>query len=215
MEGTLSSAADQRQGSKGRQDRCLDPRIPHKKKASNQDEDDLRENWTVAATDNSLKLCLRCTPTLGNNPHTLMTLTWEAISQAGDTVWSTSKVPPPFTWCPPLFPEICALIDGLDAWDIPEESHETVPQDEVIYHKQPYHQGLSSQGKYIADIPGCSSRSQQRRLCQEPFYVCPRDRANKKEARWCGGIEGNFCSQWRCETTGTTHWDPSSSLILL
>lgn len=145
-----------------------------------------------------------------------MTLTWEAISQAGDTVWSTSKPPPPlYTWCPPLFPEICALIDGLDAWDIPEESHETVPQDEVIYHKQPYHQGLSSQGKYIADIPGCSSRSQQRRLCQEPFYVCPRDRANKKEARWCGGIEGIFCSQWRCETTGTTHWDPSSSLILL
>ena len=119
MEGTLSSAADQRQGRKGRQDRCLDPRIPHKKKAPNQDEDDLRENWTVAATDNSLKLCLRCTPTLGNNPHTLMTLTWEAISQAGDTVWSTSK-PPPYTWCPPLFPEICALIDGLDAWDIPE-----------------------------------------------------------------------------------------------
>ena len=66
----------------------------HIKKASNQDEDDLRENWTVAATDNSLKLCLRSTPTLGNNPHTLMTLTWEAISQAGDTVWSTSKAPP-------------------------------------------------------------------------------------------------------------------------
>lgn len=49
-----------------------------------------------------------------------MTLTWEAISQAGDTVWSTSKVTPPYTWWPPLFPEICALIDGLDAWDIPE-----------------------------------------------------------------------------------------------
>ena len=49
-----------------------------------------------------------------------MTLTWEAISQAGDTVWSTSKVAPPYTWWLPLFPEICALIDGLDAWDIPE-----------------------------------------------------------------------------------------------
>ena len=116
-----------------------------------------------------------------------MTLTWEVISQAGDTVWSTSKVPhPPYTCWPPLFPEICALIDGLDAWDIPEESHETVPQDEVIYHKQPYHQGLSSQGKYIADIPGCSSRSQQRRLCQEPFYVCPRDRQIKKRLAGVG-----------------------------
>ena len=119
--------------------------------------------------------------------------------------------PPPYTWWPPLFPEICALMAGLDAWDIPEESHETVPQDEVIYQKQSYHQGLSSQGQYIADIPGCSGRSKQRRLRQEPFYVCPRDRVNKKEARQCGGIEGFFCSQWGYETTGTTHWHPSSS----
>lgn len=34
---------------------------------------------------------------------------------------------PPYTWWPPLFPEICALMARLDTWDIPEESHKTVP----------------------------------------------------------------------------------------
>lgn len=166
-----------------------------------------------------LIILLSCTftvaPTLGSNPHAPMTLTWEVISQAGDTVWSTSKVVPPYTWLPLLFSEICALMAGLDAWDIPEESHETVPQGEVIYQKRSYNQGVSSQGQYIADIPGCSSESKQRRCRQEPFYACPRDRKSKKEARRCGGAEGFFCSQWGCETTGNTYWHPSSSWDLI
>jgi hypothetical protein len=37
----------------------------HIKKAPNQDEDDCGENWTVATTDNPLKLCLRRSPNLG------------------------------------------------------------------------------------------------------------------------------------------------------
>lgn len=37
----------------------------HIKKVPNQDEDDRGENWMVAATDNPLKLCLRCSPNLG------------------------------------------------------------------------------------------------------------------------------------------------------
>lgn len=39
------------------------------------------------------------------------------------------------------------------------------------------------------------------------LYACP----GHNKRRDCGGPEAGYCSQWGCETTGTTYWQPSST----
>lgn len=134
-----------------------------------------------------------------------MTLTWEVISQTRDIIWNISKVAPPYTWWPPLLPDACALFAN---WDFAEEIPETASREKVYYQKRTLYQGVVRRGQHVADSPGCSSMSKQRKLSATPFYVCPRKNWEKEG---CGGVENFFCKVWGCETSGTTSWNPSSS----
>jgi hypothetical protein len=137
-----------------------------------------------------------CASLKAKNPHQTMTLTWQVQSQTGDIVWSTTKVAPLGTWWPPLFPEICALIAGLDFWNIPVLTHEEIPLEEVHLPKRSLHQGVVPRGQHIADRPGCKDRPTQEKLWQTSFYVCPRDGRSRSEIHRCGGLEHFFCKQW-------------------
>ncbi|XP_017652632.1 MLV-related proviral Env polyprotein-like [Nannospalax galili] len=46
-------------------------------------------------------------------------------------------------------------------------------------------------------------------------YVCPGNGRTSDLIRRCGGTEVGFCSQWGCETSGSTYWKPSSSWDLI
>lgn len=138
-----------------------------------------------------------------SNPNTPQRLTWQVLSQTGDTVLSTSTDALPGTWWPDLVLDLCYLIAGLDTWDIPEHSFESLPILEESTHTQ----------RTIA--LGCARPWSRCQMRLTPFYVCPQDGQARPEARRCGGLESFYCKAWGCETTGTTYWKPSSSWDLI
>ncbi len=54
---------------------------------------------------------------------------------------------------------------------------------------------------------GCHNPGGRIGTQSKPFYVCP----SHKRRKDCGGPADGFCAKWGCETTGTVHWNPSSS----
>ena len=55
------------------------------------------------------------------NPNTyqVFNYTWQVLSQAGDPIWSISKVAAPWTWWPTLYSVLCKLAFGAPAnWDM-------------------------------------------------------------------------------------------------
>ena len=100
-----------------------------------------------------------------NNPHQPMTLTWQVLSQAGDPIWSISKVAPPWTWWPSLYPDICKLAFGAPAnWDMEGYSDPDMKAPNVP--SPPGRYGLDPWG-------GCGHPSRRSQLRTLPFYICP------------------------------------------
>uniref|UniRef100_A0A5F9CM21 Envelope glycoprotein n=1 Tax=Oryctolagus cuniculus TaxID=9986 RepID=A0A5F9CM21_RABIT len=136
-------------------------------------------------------------------PHGPQRLTWEVISPSGSVVWSTSDTQVPGTWWPPLHPEVCQLVLGLETWDLPD-------QDSIPFHPgHPLPQVLSpgsSMGGY-----GCRDTSWRCRLHHQDFYVCPKDGRRQDQTFRCGGPESLYCKAWGCETSGAADWGPSSA----
>lgn len=99
------------------------------------------------------------------NPHTPQRLTWQVFSQTGEVVWSTSKEAPLWTWWPSLTPDICALIAGLDTWDIPGLTSEET-------RRRPRHrQDLPPSGFEGISVWGDSPRSHSGTGCENLFNV--------------------------------------------
>lgn len=94
-----------------------------------------------------------------------MTLTWQVLSQAGDPIWSISKVAPPWTWWPSLYPDICKLAFGAPAnWDMEGYSDPDMKAPNVP--SPPGRYGLDPWG-------GCGHPSRRSQLRTLPFYICP------------------------------------------
>ncbi|XP_036054424.1 uncharacterized protein LOC118590776 [Onychomys torridus] len=144
------------------------------------------------------------------SPHQVKRLIWQVISQTGETIWSTTANHAPHTWWPPLTPDICQLVAGLDAWDIAHLSHSDFP----VRTARSIRPG-GGRGHLPQRGPGCINADTRCSLSTYDFYVCPRDGRNRNEARRCGGYEEFFCKQWGCETTGGAYWKPSSSWDLI
>lgn len=120
------------------------------------------------------------------NPHGPLTLTWEITSQLGAPIWSISNNVSLWAWWPNLYPDLCRLVSGLDAWDILDEQN-------------------------IA----CRDPMAKHRLKTDPFYICPKDGRTRAIVRKCGGFDHYFCKSWGCETTGVAPWKPTSSWDLI
>ncbi|KAK1346142.1 hypothetical protein QTO34_008611 [Cnephaeus nilssonii] len=50
----------------------------------------------------------------------------KVFSRTGDIIWSSTKEAPLWAWWPSLTPDICALVAGLENWDIPSYSFKEV-----------------------------------------------------------------------------------------
>nr|BAN63360.1 envelope glycoprotein [Koala retrovirus] len=151
-----------------------------------------------------------------NNPHQPMTLTWQVLSQTGSVVWEKKAVEPPWTWWPSLEPDVCALVAGLESWDIPELTASASQQARPPLYDRPW--GTPGAGFTAAGwggTLGCSYPRARIRMAMSQFYVCPRDGRSLSEARRCGGLESLFCKRWGCETAGTAYWQPRSSWDLI
>uniref|UniRef100_A0A8C8UID8 Envelope glycoprotein n=1 Tax=Peromyscus maniculatus bairdii TaxID=230844 RepID=A0A8C8UID8_PERMB len=148
-------------------------------------------------------------PSLGNgvartHPHAVKKLTWQVISQTGETVWQTTANHAPFSWWPSLTPDFCQLAAGLDTWDIPEAKHTLVgPAPKPAFGIPP------TRG------PGCATIAACCLLSLYDFYVCPKDGRSRALAARCGGYEEFFCKAWSFETTGAAYCMPSSSWDLI
>uniref|UniRef100_A0A8C8UQ33 Uncharacterized protein n=1 Tax=Peromyscus maniculatus bairdii TaxID=230844 RepID=A0A8C8UQ33_PERMB len=131
------------------------------------------------------------------SPHAIKKLTWQVISQTGETVWQTAANHAPFSWWPYLTPDFCQLAAGGPVtWTSPCGTfHGTNPATMTAH--------------------GCVSPTARCRLAQSDFYVCPKDGRSRAVAARCRGYEEFFCAQWGCETTGAAHWHPSSSWDLI
>nr|XP_045016608.1 TIMELESS-interacting protein isoform X1 [Jaculus jaculus]XP_045016609.1 TIMELESS-interacting protein isoform X1 [Jaculus jaculus]XP_045016611.1 TIMELESS-interacting protein isoform X1 [Jaculus jaculus] len=139
------------------------------------------------------------------NPHAPQRLTWQVISQTGDVIWSISKDAPPWSWWPPLYPDLCQLAAGLETWDIPEVGpRESTP---VCLSGSCPCPSKGIEGKNL----GCSHPQLRAELRKHDIYVCPRNGRDRSTAVKCGGAEQYFCKSWGCETTGTTYWKPQSN----
>ena len=147
--------------------------------------------------------------TQGEGPHTVYLLTWQVISQTGETVWKKTGQYAPNTWWPPLTPDFCQLAAGLATWDVPIEDP-TNSEDNLPRAKRAATE-VSSSGGPIQTSPGCRDNWAKDRLASLDFYVCPKDDRSRDKAYACGGYEQYFCAQWTCETTGDAYWNPSSS----
>uniref|UniRef100_A0A8D2D053 Envelope protein n=1 Tax=Sciurus vulgaris TaxID=55149 RepID=A0A8D2D053_SCIVU len=80
------------------------------------------KNWTTPSSSAStvfLLLLMHLPPISSPNPHAPQRLTWQVLSQTGDIIWSTTREKPLWAWWPSLTPDTCALVAGLDNWDIP------------------------------------------------------------------------------------------------
>ncbi|KAK1338205.1 hypothetical protein QTO34_001319, partial [Cnephaeus nilssonii] len=75
--------------------------------------------------------------------------------------------------------------------------------------------GTAAYNQVTWGAPGCSYPRARNRVQGTPFYVCPRDGRSRNEARRCGGIDHYYCTEWGCETTGNTYWNPTSSWDLI
>lgn len=54
-----------------------------------------------------------CLGSLGiPSPHVPCDLTWQILNEAGEVVYSVSKIATPFTWWLDLFPDLCKLTMG-------------------------------------------------------------------------------------------------------
>lgn len=135
-----------------------------------------------------LMILLSCAYVAGNphNPHAPQQLTWQVVSQTGDVIWQVSKVITPWTWWPPITPDLCALAAGLDTWDIPGHDYNEIPEDSHPIAKRSLQVGVVARGQYVADSPGCKDSPSQRKLRMTSFYVCPRDGRSRSEASRCG-----------------------------
>lgn len=131
-------------------------------------------------------------PLICGYPHEPQSLTWEVVNPTGQVVWSLSGVHTPGTWWPPLHPDVCRLIPGMDTWDIDLDS---VPIPRLF----------DEWG------PGCGNSVKKCMLRQLDFYVCPKDGRTKQQERQCGGLESLYCKAWGCETTGQVYWEPTSN----
>ena len=132
-----------------------------------------------------------------------MTLTWQVLSQAGDPIWSISKVAPPWTWWPSLYPDICKLAFGAPAnWDMEGYSDPDMKAPNVP--SPPGRYGLDPWG-------GCGHPSRRSQLRTLPFYICPGFHRAVALNPTCGGGSYFFCKNWGCETSGNTYWNPTSS----
>lgn len=142
------------------------------------------------------------------SPHLAKRLTWQVISQTGETVWQTTAFHTPFTWWPNLHPDLCQLAAGSEDWDIPTTDPMNPRAPDVCQDGK----GTCkcSDGRY-----GCGHPEARKALSQLSFYVCPRDGRDRKLISQCGGYESYFCKAWGCETTGNTYWKPSSTWDLI
>uniref|UniRef100_A0A5F9CS71 Envelope protein n=1 Tax=Oryctolagus cuniculus TaxID=9986 RepID=A0A5F9CS71_RABIT len=140
-------------------------------------------------------------PLACSNPHEPQLLTWEVISPIGRIAWSVQGTHTPGTWWPPLYPDVCQLVVGLDDWDLGDldEVPLTRPHDPDNAHT---HRG--------SGLPGCGLPDKRCLLRQLDYYVCPKDGRTRQQERQCGGLESLYCKAWGCETTGSVHWKPSS-----
>uniref|UniRef100_A0A8D2B6A5 Envelope protein n=1 Tax=Sciurus vulgaris TaxID=55149 RepID=A0A8D2B6A5_SCIVU len=159
-----------------------------------------------------LLLLMHLPPISSPNPHAPQRLTWQVLSQTGDIIWSTTGEKPLWAWWPSLTPDICALVAGLDNWDIP-----TLTSEEARRHWPISRRPLGGSEYRLVEgyDPGCSYPRSRDNLKQTPFYVCPRDGRSRNKARKCGGIDHYYCAAWGCETTGNTYWHPTSSWDLI
>ena len=80
-------------------------------------------------------------------------------------MWSISKATPLKTWWPSLHPDVCALVAGLDTWDIPN-----IPWKQA--HLALNHPLVSSW--WPAGF-GCSTPEARNKTKTTAFYVCPRE----------------------------------------
>nr|KAF6292318.1 hypothetical protein mPipKuh1_009758 [Pipistrellus kuhlii] len=137
-----------------------------------------------------------------DHPHTPRRLTWQVLSQTGDTVWSITKESPPGTWWPSLTPDTCALMAGLEGWDTPDITY--------LQANQVRLSARHARDQVSWGHPGCSYPRARWRIRATQFYICPRDGRTKSEAKRCGGVEDFYCREWGCETTGAAWWQPTS-----
>lgn len=133
-----------------------------------------------------------------------MRQTWEVINEEGNAVWSISAIHPPWTWWPDLTPDICKLAAGLLTWDLPDHTDLSKPPDE----RQCVPNG-------IGGTLGCSGQFYRANLRSSGFYVCPGQGHTRKFRHKCGGTSDFYCAMWGCETTGETHWNPTSTWDLI
>lgn len=140
----------------------------------------------------------------GPNPRNPQRLTWQVLSQAGDTVCSTTREEPPWTWWPPLTPDVCALVAGLEEWDIPD----------LIAEESRTPQADDDSASPLITL-GCRYSLRRPRIGRMQFYVCPRNGRSRSEAWRGGGLESYYCAAWGCETTGNTCWPSRSSRDLI
>lgn len=143
-------------------------------------------------------------PTLATSPHTPMKLTWQILSQTGDTIWSLTENHAVGTWWPQLTPDFCQLMAGAYNWDIVTQEAQSLQE------TMPCVTGLSVVP--WTPIPlGCCTVEMRCELASKDFYVCPKDGRDSSTAYYCGGYDHHFCAAWGCETTGDAYWNPSSS----
>lgn len=161
-----------------------------------------REGWRLLT--GMILFLLTLTPTGQGSPHTPHKITWEVLSQTGETVFAKQGTHALNTWWPALTPDFCQLAAGLDEWDIPHKDPREDPNDSLPRARR------MVQGSYEAN-PGCASARHKDHLSGKDFYVCPRDDRKREDQRRCGGYQEYFCAAWGCETTGDAYWSPTSS----
>ncbi|XP_055469815.1 phosphatidylcholine:ceramide cholinephosphotransferase 1 isoform X1 [Psammomys obesus] len=152
-----------------------------------------------------LALLSTCNTCLGSSPHQPKLLTWEVTNQRHIIIWSVSKIAPPFTWWPDLYPDLCKMALGAPAnWDL--QSHldpNVVPGDS--------RRGSFSERRGLDPWGGCGTTNHRSMLRVLTFYVCPGPHQQPKLVNKCGGRNDFYCKNWGCETTGDTYWKPTSS----
>ncbi|XP_049636651.1 MLV-related proviral Env polyprotein-like [Suncus etruscus] len=128
-------------------------------------------------------------------PYQVYNFTWVILTETGDVANATSIIAPTVPW-PDLFVDMCALPTPSDYWVTPDFISP--------------HNDLQPKA-----TPGCYSALSRSSLLDTPIYVCPggfhRDQHYRSLAHSCGDRSSFFCAAWGCETTGDTHWTPSSS----
>lgn len=106
-------------------------------------------------------------PTSATSLHTPMKLTWQILSQTGNTVWSLTENHAVGTWWPQLTPDFCQLAAGAYNWDIvTQEANNLQKEMPTVY-------GVSAVPWTPIPI-GCASVEKRCELASTDFYVCPR-----------------------------------------